>query len=245
MGKKKRPKLPPEHPFAGLQDLRDEMRDNERDGSDPDFLRVKRKARTAKVAPEPEAFDFEAEMDDVQPMPDHRPRVPQSPKKTASPLRKRINEDEQMLRDLGLWVDKGIEFQIAQDAERIEGAVSGLNPKTRKKLRQGAFAIQAHLDLHGMDTQGAFEATEEFILSAIKDGLRCLLIVHGKGIHSKSGTPVLKMAMKKWLTRGKLGRCILAFTTARPCDGGHGAIYVLLRAQPAAGDGKKTILRQE
>jgi DNA-nicking Smr family endonuclease len=41
--------------------------------------------------------------------------------------------------------------------------------------------------------------------------------------------PVLKENMKSWLARGRIGRHVLAFTSAKAADGGSGALYVLLR----------------
>jgi DNA-nicking Smr family endonuclease len=67
------------------------------------------------------------------------------------------------------------------------------------------------------------------MLDAFRDGLRCVLIVHGKGMNSKDQTPVLKERLKTWLARGRVGGVVLAFSSARQVDGGAGALYVLLR----------------
>ena len=56
-----------------------------------------------------------------------------------------------------------------------------------------------------------------------------MLLVHGRGLHSKDQVPVLKEALRSWLATARFGRHVLAFATARPADGGAGAIYVLLR----------------
>src|SRR6185295_13721766 len=98
-----------------------------------------------------------------------------------------------------------------------------------KKLRKGDYAVQAHLDLHGMTAEEARGEVERFIDRSRNSGQRCLLIIHGRGQHSKEGIPVLKERMKVWLTRGRIGHGVLAFATARPSDGGAGALYVLLR----------------
>jgi DNA-nicking Smr family endonuclease len=58
-----------------------------------------------------------------------------------------------------------------------------------------------------------------------------VLIVHGRGHNSKDQIPVLKSRLANWLARGQWARLILGFTSARPCDGGAGALYVLLRRQ--------------
>jgi DNA-nicking Smr family endonuclease len=98
-----------------------------------------------------------------------------------------------------------------------------------RRLRDGAFALEAHLDLHGLDRHEAKSAVRDFIERARSEGRRCVLLVHGRGLGSKEGVPVLKERLREWLTRGGIGRKVLAFASARPCDGGTGALYVLLR----------------
>ncbi len=99
----------------------------------------------------------------------------------------------------------------------------------KAKLRPGSFAYQAMLDLHGMSAAAARVEVERFIMQALAEGHREVLIVHGRGHNSKDNIPVLKERLKSWLARGRIGRSILAFTSARPADGGPGAVYVLLR----------------
>jgi DNA-nicking Smr family endonuclease len=99
------------------------------------------------------------------------------------------------------------------------------------KLRRGLFSVQAHLDLHGLTVVEAEEAVREFITEAMTLRYRCVLLVHGRGLNSKDQIPVLKKRLEKILLRGPTRKKILAFTTARPHDGGGGASYVLLRAK--------------
>ncbi len=98
-----------------------------------------------------------------------------------------------------------------------------------RRLRQGNFAVQAHLDLHGMTRQEARPLVESFIVDARARRRRCVLIVHGRGLNSKDQIPVLKESLRVWLAKGRIGRSVLAFCSARPSDGGAGAVYVLLR----------------
>src|SRR5262249_49317336 len=109
------------------------------------------------------------------------------------------------------------------------GHVIGLDPRLVRKLRRGEFSWQAHLDLHGLTAALARQAVERFVLDAVRDGLRCVLVVHGRGHNSKDQVPVLKERMTSWLARGRIARAVLAFASARPHDGGTGALYVLLR----------------
>jgi len=120
-------------------------------------------------------------------------------------------------------------FDISETREYLEGHVVGLDPRLVRRLRRGELAWQAHLDLHGMTAAEARPALERFLGDAVRDGHRCVLVVHGRGHNSKDQIPVLKEHLKSWLARGRLGRLVLAFTSARPHDGGAGALYVLLR----------------
>lgn len=122
-------------------------------------------------------------------------------------------------------------FDITDTDEYMEGRIIGLDTALVHKLRNGIFSRQAYIDLHGMTAEAAQLAVERFLLQAVRDGLRCVLIIHGRGRNSPGQVPVLKDRLKLWLTRGKLARVILAFATARPYDGGPGALYVLLRRQ--------------
>ena len=98
-----------------------------------------------------------------------------------------------------------------------------------KKLRRGELSIQAHLDLHGFRREEARQRVAEFISRSHVEGKRCVLIIHGRGLGSRDNIPVLKEKLTSWLTRGAIGKHVLAFTSARPWDGGVGAVYVLLR----------------
>ena len=120
-------------------------------------------------------------------------------------------------------------FDISETREYVEGHVIGLDPRLVRRLRRGDFAWQTYLDLHGQTAAQARDAVEKFITGGVRDGHRCVLIVHGRGLNSKDQVPVLKEHMKSWLARGRIGRDVLAFTSARTHDGGAGALYVLLR----------------
>jgi DNA-nicking Smr family endonuclease len=120
-------------------------------------------------------------------------------------------------------------FDVQDSDEFIEGRVAGLDHNVVAKLRRGEFAVQGHLDLHGMTREEAKGAVDDFLRRARQAGKRCVLLVHGRGMHSKDQLPVLKEALRVWLSTNRFGRHVLAFATARPADGGAGAIYVLLR----------------
>jgi DNA-nicking Smr family endonuclease len=137
--------------------------------------------------------------------------------------------DLDALRELEALVSGAAPFDLADSDEFIEGRVPGLDPAIVRRLRRGEFAVQGHADLHGMTREEAKAAVDAFLLASRRAGKRCVLLVHGRGIHSKDQVPILKEALKSWLATARFGRHVLAFATARPADGGAGAVYVLLR----------------
>lgn len=121
------------------------------------------------------------------------------------------------------------DFDIMDTDEYVEGCVVGLDTGLVRKLRQGKFARQAALDLHGMKADEAKPELERFLSQSTQAGVRCVLIIHGRGKNSPGQFPILKDKLKQWLTRGRLAKMVLAFSTARTHDGGLGAMYILLR----------------
>jgi DNA-nicking Smr family endonuclease len=102
----------------------------------------------------------------------------------------------------------------------------GVQLTVLRKLRRGQFQVGAALDLHGMTVAVAKEALTTFLYRAHRDNRSCVRIIHGKGNGSHHRGPVLKQKINHWLRQRD---DVLAFCSARPMDGGTGAIYVLLR----------------
>ena len=102
----------------------------------------------------------------------------------------------------------------------------GIGREVTHKLRGGQWSIQRQLDLHGLRVDEAREALGQFIRLAHRTGIRCVRVVHGKGLGSPGKTPVLKGRVQRWLVQKKE---VLAFVQARPADGGAGALVVLLQ----------------
>ena len=96
-----------------------------------------------------------------------------------------------------------------------------------RKLRRGGWAIQAQIDLHGLRRDPARVQLNAFIREAAAQGLRCVRVVHGKGLGSPGREPVLKTRVRSWLVQKSE---VLAFVQARPAEGGSGALVVLLKA---------------
>lgn len=120
-------------------------------------------------------------------------------------------------------------FELSSSDEYTDGAVLGISPEVLKKLREGYFSYQDHLDLHGLNRQEARCEVTAFIMDSFALKRRCVLIIPGRGLNSKDKEPVLKNNLVAWLTRAPLKRVVLAFASARSYDGGWGAFYVLLR----------------
>ncbi len=118
---------------------------------------------------------------------------------------------------------------LLETDEHLSYRRPGIGPNVTRKLRRGDWAIQRQLDLHGLRTEDAREALGQFIREAQKQGLRCVRVIHGKGLGSPGKTPVLKGRVQSWLAQKKE---VLAFVQARPAEGGAGALVVLL--QPAS-----------
>ncbi len=146
-----------------------------------------------------------------------------------APRRSRAEDEAEAYAELADLVDGDGVFDIASTDEYIEGSAPGIDRRLVRKLRRGDYAIQSHLDLHGLVQKEAHAEVDAYLDDARKKGHRCVLIVHGRGLHSKDSVPVLKERLRVWLTRGRISRGVLAFATAKPADGGAGAVYVLLR----------------
>ena len=101
----------------------------------------------------------------------------------------------------------------------------GVGADVVQKLRKGQWSIQRQVDLHGLRSDDAREAMGRFIRDAHKQGLRCVRVVHGKGLGSPGKAPVLKDKVLRWLVQKAE---VIAFVQAPPNKGGAGAVLVLL-----------------
>jgi DNA-nicking Smr family endonuclease len=173
-----------------------------------------------------DATMFRRAVDGVRRLGDQRPvRVVPRPEVTLEV----VSEDAEVLAQLSDLVSGAGTFELNETEEYTEVMRLGLDPRLVTRLRRGEFAVQAHIDLHGMIQAAAKLALEGFVVDSVRKGLRTVLVVHGRGLRSPGGMPVLKHAAAQWLSHGHMGGYVLAFATARPADGGAGAMYVLLR----------------
>jgi len=137
-----------------------------------------------------------------------------------------IEVDEEIgVRELCELVRGKIPIDVSSTPEYMSGGENCL----ATALSQGLFSIQAYLDLHGLDRTSAILECEIFFKEVILESKRCVGIIHGRGLSSKS-EPVLKTAVYEWLKRGPFRKRILAFSSAPYWDGGAGVTYVLLKS---------------
>ena len=147
------------------------------------------------------------------------------------------DEDQAVLQQLNDLIRCGTGFVVSATSEFVAGRAPDVVAGTAQRLHRGAFSIQAHIDLHGMVKAEAKRQVDRFLDDAIRGGKRAVLLVHGRGLSSQ-GPPVLKGQVIQWLTRGRWRKFVIAYASARLCDGGAGATYVLLRRGPVSGRGK-------
>ena len=150
-------------------------------------------------------------------------RITPTPRHTK-PIPKKTIEDEQQDMD-NLLSDDWNPGQVESD-EALSFCRSGIQKSVFKKLRTGKYAVEAELDLHGSFAKEARDMVSRFISESQARSLRCVRIIHGKGLSSPNKMPVLKNKTNQWLQQID---AVLAFSSALPADGGTGAVYVLLK----------------
>jgi len=142
-------------------------------------------------------------------------------------------DDAETLKRLEDLIHYGKGFNVCDTPEYIEGTGYHVHREVAKRLHQGEFSIQAFVDLHGMVVEDAKEVFERFLKWAVIAGKTGVLVVHGRGLSSPA-EPVLKKKVEEWLTRGSWRKWVVAYSSARKCDGGAGATYILLRQRPVS-----------
>jgi DNA-nicking Smr family endonuclease len=181
-----------------------------------------KKPRKPAISPG-DAELFRATMRDVVPLP--APDRTQFELPLPKPIpEQRLRDDRETLKDSlnpGSPWDAGLET-----GEELRYLRNGVGEQALRKLRRGYWVIQDELDLHGLTVEEARTLLGEFLARCARRGLRCVRIIHGKGLRSPNREPVLKRRVAGWLVQRE---DILAFCQARSADGGSGAVVVLLK----------------
>ncbi|HQR98661.1 MULTISPECIES: Smr/MutS family protein [unclassified Polaromonas] len=187
-------------------------------------LKAARAAAAAKVKAEKELFS--RAIGPVKALPArHRPghRAQLAPAQPA-PIPVQQQRDELSVMREAISDEFDVETLLDTD-EALSFRRPGMGPDVVRKLRRGGWSIQRQLDLHGLRREDARDALSAFIREAHKAGMRCVRVVHGKGLGSPGKTPVLKGRVQSWLIQKQE---VIAFVQARPAEGGAGALVVLL-----------------
>lgn len=135
----------------------------------------------------------------------------------------RLRDNHQVLQDSLAPLPDSAEIEVGDE---LLFSRNGVQTSVMRKLRRGQYRVAAELDLHRLTAAQAHQALVDFIVHCKRQHLRCVRIIHGKGLGSKDQRPVLKARVNQWLRQWN---DVLAFCSARQCDGGSGATYVLLR----------------
>ena len=192
---------------------------------------VLRKGGAAAIVakPEEERVIFLEAMEDVAPLIKGREREILRDKPIGPfPGAPIVDENREALEQLTKLVTTGEGFILSLTPEYIEGTGYNVHSEYARRLHAGDFSIQAHIDLHGLTVVEAKEIFDGFMQEAVMTGKAGVLIIHGRGLSSPA-EPVLKKKVVEWLTSGVWRKRVFAYASARSCDGGTGATYVLFR----------------
>ena len=160
----------------------------------------------------------------VQPLPDKRKVLHKVEQKM--PLTMQYQRDEKAVLREAISDEFDVSTLLETD-EHLSFRRPGIGPDVTRKLRRGDWSIQRQLDLHGLRRDDAREVLSLFIREAHRHGIRCVRVIHGKGLGSPGKAPILKSRVHSWLVQKTE---VLAFVQAKPADGGAGALVVLLMA---------------
>lgn len=171
--------------------------------------------------------DFRQAMSGVRPKPATDRLEPERRRPAPRPLSSEADERavlEELMMD-------AIHPEEIETGDTLSYRANGVQDSVWRRLRRGNYRIGAELDLHGLNREAARHAVAVFLAHCQDRDIRALRIIHGKGRGSPNSGPVIKALLDGWLRRRK---DVLAFCSARPHDGGTGAVYVLLRASQSS-----------
>ncbi len=206
-----------------FQDLKDMAKQLAESAALKAQLEAERLAKEKRLLAEKNLFT--RAIGDVKLLPPHhgnRVRL-QTDQPPPIPVQQQLDEQRVLLES----ISDDFDFSTLLDTDdALSFRRPGVGTDVTRKLRKGDWSIQRQIDLHGFRTDEAREALSAFIRDAVKHGIRCVRVVHGKGLGSPGKTPVLKGRVQGWLIQKDQ---VLAFVQAKPAEGGAGALVVLLK----------------
>jgi DNA-nicking Smr family endonuclease len=213
--------------LAALSALRDDLQRAAREREQQQRAEAQRRLLETKRASE--FRDAVEQMGGVAPLAPHG-RHPAKHVEPAPHARQRERDDESALIES---VSDEIDVDSLLDTDdQLSYRRDGIGADVVRRLRRGEWKIQAEVDLHGHRVDEARESLSLFLKDSIKRGLRCVRVVHGKGLGSKDRRPVLRDKVRGWLRQREE---VIAFCQARGPEGGGGAVIALLRPTTSPG----------
>ncbi len=170
---------------------------------------------------------FSREMDDVLVIEEFRSLAcaPRPQNKRTAPAPR--DADQEALAELCGITEGQLPIHLPDTQEYVEWIHPAFRDDIIRILHEGRFSVQAYLDLHGFIVPEAEKELDDFITDSLKKGHGCVKIIHGRGLRSVKGARLKDVVVKR--LSGHFRRDLIAYVTARQCDGGLGALYVLLR----------------
>ncbi len=182
------------------------------------------KSKDGKHSNSDDSTLFKQAVGDAEPLSGKKRHLAEKPRPSAKALQRRRDERSALRESLedippGAEIETGEELSFRRD---------GVDQRVFKKMRTGRISVRDEADLHGMTRDEAHPYLRDFISYASQQDLRCVRVVHGKGLSSGPKGPVLKHAVNNWLRNWDE---VLAFCSAPSQDGGTGDVYVLLKSR--------------
>lgn len=201
-------------------------------------MKKRERKPASEQAPIAEAGDddsalFRHAVRDVSPLASQANATPSPPRQPPIPRKRHADEAVASYQSSHRFLSDQAPLEIEAGDEWVFLS-PGVSRQTLRRLRRGYWPVQAQLDLHGLNREEARFRLAVFLDSSLRQGMRCVRVIHGKGLSSRNGEPVLKLSVGGWLSQRE---DVLAFCQARPEDGGGGAIVLLLRAASATSPG--------
>lgn len=169
--------------------------------------------------------DFAKAVADVRPLKAQRRTTQARTPAAPIPRQRDLDERAALLESIARPVTPD---EALESGEELVYLREGVPRQSLRRLRQGHWVVQANLDLHGMNRLEAADQVALFLREALRRGLRCVRIVHGKGLGSINREPVLKNKLRGWLANRD---AVLAYSQAPLHEGGSGAVLVLLNTK--------------